>query len=99
MIKKFLILLLVMPLIIFTVSDVQGLAIESDEKLKIELNEEFLDETEIRPTKLLEPILDTTIEPIELLEPILDPKIKPVELLGPESSEETKLDGLIRRTK
>ena len=81
-------------LTMFAVGDNQVLAMESDEKLKIEHDEESADETEIRSIELLEPILDPTIKPIELLEPILDPKIKPVELLEPELSEETKLDEL-----
>jgi len=92
--KKIFTLLLVMSLTIFTVGDEQGLAMESDEKLKIEHDEELSAEIEIRPIELLEPVLDPTTKPIELLEAILDPNIKPVELLEPKLSEETKLDEL-----
>ena len=95
MIRRLLTLVLVMFLTMFTVSDNQGLAMESDEKLKIEHDKELPDEIEIRPIELLEPILDPTIKPIELLEPILDPKIKPVELLEPKLSEETKITDFI----
>ncbi|MDY0236556.1 MAG: hypothetical protein RBR71_11025 [Gudongella sp.] len=94
MIRRFFKLGIVMFLIIFAVNDNQGLAIESDEKIKIEHHEELPDEIDIRPIELLDPILDATIKPIELLEPMLDIKIKPVELLEPKLSEETKSDEL-----
>ena len=90
MIRRLLTLGMVMFLIIFAVSDNQGLAVESDEKIRIEHDEELTDEIEVRPIELLEPILDATIKPIELLEPMLDTKIKPIELLEPKLSEETK---------
>lgn len=93
-IKKIFTLLLFMSVIMFTVGDEQGLAMESDGKLKKEHNEELSDEIEIRPIELLEPILDSNIKPIELLEPILDSNIRPVELLEPKLNEETKLDEL-----
>lgn len=90
MTRRFLTLGMVMFLIIFAVSDNQGLAVESNEKIRIEHDEEITDKVEIRPIELLDPILDATIKPIELLEPILDTKIKPIELLEPKLSEETK---------
>ena len=83
MIRRFLTLGMAMFLIMFAVSDNQGLAVESDEKIRIEQDEVLPDEIGIRPIELLEPILDATIKPIELLEPILDTKLKPVELLEP----------------
>lgn len=76
MIRRFLALGIVMFLIIFAVSDNQGLAIESDEKIKIEQDEELTEEIEVRPIELLDPILDATIKPIELLEPRLSEETK-----------------------
>lgn len=104
-IKKNLILLAVISFIMFTVGDVQGLAKKSDEKLIVEHVEEVLDEMEIIPIELLEPVIDPTVKPIELLEPVIDPTVKPIELLEPIldpnikpvellEPEETKLDKL-----
>lgn len=92
MIRRFLTLGIVMFLVIFTVSDNLGLAVESDEKIKDENDNKLVGKVEVRPIELLEPILDATIKPIELLEPILDTKQKPIELLEPILNEEAKLD-------
>lgn len=98
MTKKFTILMMMMSLIVLTVGDKPGLAINSNEELNVAYEKkESLDSRSVKPIELLEPLPEPQIKPTELLEPLPDSQIKPTDLLGPDIKDEREKNDLEKR--